>query len=112
LLCCFVNAQNVKPVNSGELISKGVELHDQGKYKDAIELYRKVPRNETNYVKALYELAYSSNADSNSAEALRICETGLSKDDGEYGLDFLLLIANMIDDNGDHKSLWIYTILY
>lgn len=100
---CIVFAQNVKPVNSGELISEGIKLHDQQKYEEAAALFRKVPRNDTNYVRSLYELAYTLSSDSNYTEALKICNEGLAKEDSEYELDFLVLRANTIDDMGDNK---------
>lgn len=102
-------AQNVKPVNSGELISEGIKLHDQEKYKEAAAVYRTIPRNDTNYVRSLYELAYTLSSDSSYDEALKICNEGLTKEDSEYELDFLVLRANIVDDIGDSKrALQLY----
>jgi tetratricopeptide (TPR) repeat protein len=100
---CIAFPQTVKPVNSGELISEGIKLHDEKKYEEAAAVYRKVPRNDTNYVQSLYELAYTLSSDSSYREALQICNEGLAKEDSEYELDFLVLRANIIDDMGDGK---------
>ena len=63
LLCLFsilLYAQENNPlINSGELITKGISLHDEGKYKESIDLYKKISRGDTNYYRAIYELAYS-----------------------------------------------------
>lgn len=114
LLCAvfsfhFLNAQNFPPVNSGDLISQAIKLHDSKNYKEAIKLYRKIPANDTNYVRSLYELSYSLVADSNLKEALSTCDLGLNKDNGEYELDFLSLRASIIDDQGEYeKALGLY----
>src|SRR5262249_35809447 len=66
LLCSFLlPAQENNPlINSGEIIKEAVKLHDEGKYKEAISLYKKINRSDTNYVFAMYELALSYSADS------------------------------------------------
>lgn len=100
----FLNAQNFPPINSGDLISQAIKLHDEAKYKDAIKLYKKIPRNDTNYVRALYELSYSLVADSNYSEALSTINLGLSKENTDYDLDFLVLRASVIDDQKNSKK--------
>ena len=35
-------------LNSGDLIEQGVKFNDDGKYKEAIEVYSKVSRSDTN----------------------------------------------------------------
>lgn len=105
----FLFAQNFPPINSGELISEGLKFHDAGKYKEAIQLYKKIPRNDTNYVRALYELSYSLVADSNFKEALSTCDLGLRKDNSGYELDFMVLKASIVDDQGENeKALHMY----
>ncbi len=94
-------AQKTQPVNSGEIISNGLKLHEQGKYKEAVEEYKQVTRNDTNYVYALYEKAYSQSADENIAGAIKTCREGLQADNGFYEHDFFLLLASNFDDEGD-----------
>jgi hypothetical protein len=43
-------AQNTPElINSGDLIAQGTKLSDDGKYKEAIQLYSKISRSDTNY---------------------------------------------------------------
>jgi antitoxin component YwqK of YwqJK toxin-antitoxin module len=65
-------AQQIPYVNSRELISKGIEEHDKGNYKKAIELYAKVPEGDTNYLLSLYEQSLSYMLDSNFTEAITL----------------------------------------
>src|SRR6185503_18073731 len=51
--------------------SKGVELHDSGRYKAAIVEYLKVPQSDTAFSSVLYELMLSYYSDSNFVEAER-----------------------------------------
>ena len=68
LLFVFIisaTAQDNNPlINSGELLKKGADLHDQKKYKEAIALYKQINRSDSNYSSALYELSMSCEADS------------------------------------------------
>ncbi|HWJ26000.1 MAG TPA: tetratricopeptide repeat protein, partial [Flavisolibacter sp.] len=108
-LCTGLEAQNIQPVNSGEIISNGLSLHDKGKYKEAINLYRQVPRNDTNYAKALYEMALSLTTDSNFTEALNTCEKGMQLDNSPYESSFRILYGSILDDQGDQKrALQVY----
>ena len=47
--CLNSNAQTSQAFNSGEIISKGSALHNEGKYKEAIRLYKQVPRTCSKY---------------------------------------------------------------
>ncbi|HMC83951.1 MAG TPA: hypothetical protein VKI61_00430, partial [Chitinophagaceae bacterium] len=80
LFSVLVFAQEKNPlINSGEIISEAVKLHDAGKYKEAIDQYKKINRNDTNYVWALYETALSYSADSQYNEAIHNCELALAE---------------------------------
>ncbi len=108
-LCFGSKAQNVQPLNSGAIITKATKLHDEGKYKEAIQLYKQMPRNDTNYVLALYETALSQMLDSNYNEALETCKVGLDQTDDEYELSFMLVKGSILDDQGfSEKALRIY----
>ena len=102
-------SQSIEPVNSSEIIKKGVQLHSEKKYKDAMETYKKVHRNDTNYIKSLYEYAYSASMDSNYAESLRAIELALSIGEGESEEELLSLRASLADDMGDtEKGIRLY----
>ncbi len=56
-------------VNSKDVIAKGVALHDEGKYKEAINEYLKVPASDTGYSDILHEMILSYYNDSNFSAA-------------------------------------------
>jgi antitoxin component YwqK of YwqJK toxin-antitoxin module/tetratricopeptide (TPR) repeat protein len=65
MLCCTIMAQRTQKlqvVNSQEIIQKGMQFHDDGKYQDAINEYSRVPFGDVNYDLALYEKAISQEA--------------------------------------------------
>jgi antitoxin component YwqK of YwqJK toxin-antitoxin module len=112
ILCCFflnVSAQNKQPlINSGETLKQGFKLHDDGKYKEAIALYKQIPRSDTNYSKALYELAYSSYSDSNFIASKQYAELGLKLFPDE-ATQWYLQIANAEDELGNtEKAIFFY----
>ena len=111
-VCTTMHAQQTGPIASGDLIRKGSRLHDEGKYKEAVTYYRQVPRNDTNYVLAQYELAYSLSSDSSYSEALNICRNALLMEDEDQELLLRSLEASIVDDMGDtEKSLRLYDSL-
>lgn len=60
VLCCFhfqVIAQNNNTAN--DLIKQGVDLHNQGKYADAIAQFNEVLKTEPQNGYANYEMAFS-----------------------------------------------------
>jgi len=103
------NAQENKPlIHSGEIIDSALRLHENGKYKEALELYKKIRRGDTNYYRAVYETAFTLLADSQFAASKHTCEKGL-EEPNEYWPDLMTLYANVIDDMGDpQRALHIY----
>ncbi|TAD86069.1 MAG: hypothetical protein EAY75_09645 [Bacteroidetes bacterium] len=84
-------------INSGELLKKGSSLHDEGKYKEAIALYKQINRSDTNYADALYELSLSYYADSQHSAALDHAKLGLALFPEKTTL-YSLSAANALDD--------------
>lgn len=109
IIIVTANAQENNPlINSGELIDKAVALHDEGKYKEAIDIYKKITRGDTNYYRAVYEMAYSQMLDSQFTAAKKSCETGLSVPNERWP-ELFTLYANLLDDLGDsERALRIY----
>lgn len=109
LLCNRLQAQENNPlINSGELIEKAIALHDKEKYQEAIEIYKTIPRGDTNYARVLYEMAYSQMQDSQFVAARQTCEKGLAFPNERWA-DFYTLYGNITDDLGDsQKALAIY----
>ena len=100
--------QNNPLINAKELIQQAVELHDQGKYTEAIAVYKQIPYGDSSYYQALYEIGLSQMQDSQYVAALATVEKGLSKPNDHWP-DFYSLKGNLIDDMGDsEKALKIY----
>lgn len=73
----IVFSQQIPFYNSGELIKSGIEEHDKGNYKKAIDFFSKVPEGDTNYLWALYEQSLSNQLDSNFEETIVLCKKAL-----------------------------------
>jgi antitoxin component YwqK of YwqJK toxin-antitoxin module len=98
-------AQKIELINSGELISKGIALTDSGKRKQALAVYDKISRNDTNYVRALYEKALTCEADSQYKQAVQYCQEALLlKDQREYEPDIYNTYGNVLNDQGQTEQ--------
>src|ERR1700744_1710936 len=92
-------AQQIKLVNSGDLISKAAALYDSSKYKNAIALLNEVNRSDTNYVRSIYEKAISCEADSQYTEAIKLCKEGLAlKEQRDYEPDLYNTYGNTLNE--------------
>jgi len=106
-LLCY-GQENNPLINSGELIEKAIQFHDEGKYKSAIEIYKKIPRGDTNYYRAVYEMAYSQMTDSQYAASRKSVEIGLAEPNDRWA-EFYTLYGNILDDMGEpERALRIY----
>src|SRR5262245_46283126 len=72
-----VAQENNPLINSGQVIEAGIKLHDDGKYKEALKEYQKVPVGDTNYVWALYEMTLTCASDSQYTLGVNVCEKAL-----------------------------------
>jgi antitoxin component YwqK of YwqJK toxin-antitoxin module len=107
-ICQTVSAQNTPElVSSGALIGQGTKLNDDGKYKEAIELYSKVSRSDTNYSSALHELAYSCYLDSQFDASIKYAKEGL-KLFPEKADDWYSQLANTYDALNKHEEAISY----
>ncbi|MEI9913098.1 MAG: tetratricopeptide repeat protein [Bacteroidota bacterium] len=105
---CLHAQENNPLINSGELIDKAISLHDEGKYKEAIAIYKKITRGDTNYYRAVYEMAYSQMLDSQFVAARQTCETGFARPNDRWP-EFFTLYGNLVDDMGDsERAIRIY----
>jgi len=94
-------------VNSGGLLDRGQELQDSGRYKEAIELYKKISRSDTNYVKVLHALSSCSNSDSNYEAGIHYAELGLKLFPEEFE-DWYFLKAEALDESGRQTEAQAY----
>jgi len=77
LISTLCKAQQPTPlVNSGKVLIDGVALHEKGKYKEAIQLYKTVSRSDTNYARVLHEMSFSYYKDSQFNSSLDIAKLG------------------------------------
>jgi antitoxin component YwqK of YwqJK toxin-antitoxin module len=98
-VCAFVvNAQNVPPTDSKLFIDAAEKHYEQKAYKKAVAEYQKIPRNDTNYVEALYGLALAHMLDSNFTASIKACDEGLQQSDKSYEMQFLFTKGSVLDD--------------
>ncbi|MEZ4998872.1 MAG: tetratricopeptide repeat protein [Bacteroidales bacterium] len=75
--CCLGMTVNAQEKVSETLIRDGVKLYDEGKYDDAISLFRQVDENDSNYVWMLTELSLTFLQTQNYDSAIWYAEKGL-----------------------------------
>ncbi len=104
------SAQKIELINSGELLKTGAMVHDSGQYKKALSIYNKISRNDTNYVRSLYERAMTCEADSQYKQAIKYCEEALSlHEQRDYLPDLYTVYGNTLHDDGQpEKALAIF----
>lgn len=90
-------------INAAEVITRGKELYDSGKYKESISQYLSVPKRDTGYVYMLSELALSYIANEEYDKALTSCEEGLKKA-SPYRAHFLRSQAIATDRKGEYDK--------
>src|SRR5436190_14202766 len=79
--------KDVELINSGEVLIKGAEYYEKGEFTNAIEEYKKISRNDTNYVVALVELSISYFKDKQYENAYDYSKKGLALK-GSYDANF------------------------
>jgi antitoxin component YwqK of YwqJK toxin-antitoxin module len=84
-------------IDSKEILTKASAFQEEGKYKQAIETYIKVPVSDTNYADILHDLALSYYNDSNYTEAEKNALTGLSLFP-ERNTEWYLILADVYDE--------------
>ncbi len=107
LFCFFINKsytqENVELINSGDLIDQGVKLHDEEEYEEAIKIYEKISRNDTNYSLGLAELSLSLLANKDYEKTKEVCREGIKLESDE-GHMFYMHYATALDDSDDPDS--------
>ena len=88
----------VQLISSGELISKGLKYVEAEEYQKAIDTYKKVSRNDTNYSWALLEMCATYTDMKKYDEAIECCKQGLKLFDKSHEVNFYIGMANNYDD--------------
>ncbi len=99
----YISTFSQSPVlfNAAEIITRGKELYDSAKYKEAIAHYLALPKRDTGYVYMLSELSLAYIANEEYEKSLAVCEAGLKKA-SFYRVHFLRSQAIATDRNGDY----------
>jgi antitoxin component YwqK of YwqJK toxin-antitoxin module/Tfp pilus assembly protein PilF len=84
-------------VDSRKIIEKGVELHDNKQYDEAIAEFKKVSRNDTNYVLAAVELANTYITLGKDSLGLILCNSLLDQP-SQFRPTVLTVKANFLDN--------------
>jgi len=74
--------QNNPLIVSGDSLTRGRLLYDSGAYSKAIAVYSTIDRNDTNYVKSLYDIGLCYYADSQYSQAAWYSQKALKLQDG------------------------------
>jgi uncharacterized protein len=90
-------------INSGELIKKGVELHDAEKYDEALSYYNQVHENDTNFGLATAEKAFAYYAKKDYANAIKLCEEAL-KIGTDFDKNIYITLGSAYDDSGNQQK--------
>lgn len=114
-LSCIISLSSIaqkkaRLINSGEIIQAGIKLYDDGKYKDALVEFEKIPAGDTNYVWALYESALTCTADSQYNRGIVYCEKGLNaRTEKHRHPELLSQYASLLDySNQQARSLEVF----
>jgi len=108
LVSATLNAQNGAPlINSGDVLKNCDKLYEDGKYKDAIDLYKKISRSDTNYAQALRGLSLSEFADSNFEASSQYAELGLKLFPVETN-DWYNLLGNALNGQKKRQEAMVY----
>ncbi len=79
--------------DSKDMILKGIELHEEGLFEEALLEYQKVNQNDPNYLAALVEQGISLTSLERYEEVIENCQIGLDLDQ-RYQADFYASMTN------------------
>ncbi len=108
ILVCSVVAYVHGQDNLNNLVDKGIELHDQGKYKEAIDIYTQALSLDSESPLANYEIAMSYFYVKDYENALKYSSKVIEKNEGPL-LDAYNIMAASLDHLGRMKeSIEVY----
>lgn len=102
---CILNAQTTTNENIGsiEIIRRGVELHDNKKYTEALVEFKKVHRNDSNYYLAGVKILNTYLATEKNNEGLAYCNE-LLKLKNDYTPNLLIFKGDFLDNLKKHDE--------
>lgn len=87
-----------------QLVSEGVELHDAGKYDEAIAKYNEALKLDKNNPLVLYEMAYAFYASGDYDNAIKYCKKVLRQDASDHTLAAYVILGSAYDDSGETRK--------
>ncbi|WP_448700379.1 tetratricopeptide repeat protein [Mucilaginibacter sp. AW1-3] len=106
ILCCVhfpAKAQNA------DLIKQGIELHNQGKYAEAIDKFNEVLKTDAENSYANYEMAFSLYAAKKPKDAIPYLQKAVRSDNTSLRVTAYSLLASIYDaDNQSQKAIETY----
>jgi len=107
ILCFKASAQNNN--QAADLVKEGVELHNQGKYADAIAKYTEALKIEPENGYANYEMAFSLYASKKMTEAVPFLEKSVKSTNQSVSVGAYCLLASIYDNtNQSQKAIDTY----
>lgn len=79
----LVSAQEERQEQINKLLGQGVELHDEGRYDEAIKLFNKALKIDPKNATAIYEKAYTLYCQGKKADARKLLEKGIKTAEGD-----------------------------
>jgi len=111
LISFSLYAQENNPlIVSGQLIEQAGTLYDSGQYKKAIDVFRRIDRNDTNYIRALYGISSCLYEDSQFSASLEYARKGLALTaDPERRPDLYNQIGNTLNESeASEQAIKVY----
>jgi len=110
-ILCFIHlsatAQNSNAAN--DLIKQGVDLHNQGKYADAIDKFNEVLKTDPENPYANYEIAFSLYASKKPNDAIPHIEKAVKSNNPSLNVAAYCLLASIYDEsNQSVKAIETY----
>lgn len=96
------NSSDSIPFKGDEIIKKGVELFDNGKYEEAIKVFKHVSPCDPNYSKACYEMAYTYDSMGDVKTAFQKCREAIALDSTD--VQTFIMKGNLLDKLGRSKE--------
>jgi tetratricopeptide (TPR) repeat protein len=104
LACIGFSALAQNPNATNDLIKQGVDLHNQGKYADAIDKFNEALKADPENVYAHYELAFSLYSSKKPKEAIPHLEKAVKADKKDLAVAACSLLASIYDDDAQHQK--------
>jgi len=109
--CLFWISFSAKAQTANDLMKQGVDLHNQGKYTEAIDKFTEVLKTDPENGYANYEIAFSLYADKKPQDAIPHLEKAVRSTDTNLSVAAYCLLASIYDeDKQTPKAIETYNL--